>query len=604
MNNGELLNYALKRRNLLVAMWLMLQQRWFVRSFNFSANLLSWMIIALGVALVTFTVVTFARNVAPVLTSPGTLSYYLLQLLVLVVAFNIYVNYFCATAFSRRIGKAPAAYVYRDPYCTDLNAPPVDDSSETISDEEDDGNDDDDGCHDENVRVESEDPLVSTEPPIPAAPMPKRVGGIQVVRVFGEEPPVRERGSLRHDRDTDDSTMKTMVMETEDEGDGGADVDQGLRRRRSSFLPTRLGRCIGLCVSRGSLGRGTRACRVWLQTCSRHAHRCACVTPWPPATASLEALQELESLAGAAERLGPRQRAFRVLDAPRRYCSHCRRLKAPREHHCAICNECVCKMDHHCPWINNCVDVENQRYFLLFVFWLWVGTFLAAVFVGYGVMRQRRYTKRREALFQQWLRAPAKAALTAELQRLRMPYGPAGVLLTSFPTLMVLGISLTMFLCMTFFLYFNRRLVLENTTVIESIYVDEKRHHVYRSTGFLYHNPYDLGRWWNFLDLFSPAGDPVVRWAVKQLQHSTAGTTSNTARSNGSSRSLAEGPAGANAHQRKRWCSSRVKTVVGQVGVVLWLTAFPTLRPTHSDGVHYITFDALAAGEQISLVQL
>ena len=49
-------------------------------------------------------------------------------------------------------------------------------------------------------------------------------------------------------------------------------------------------------------------------------------------------------------------------------------VKPARTHHCSVCQRCVYLMDHHCPWINNCVGIENQRYFLLFVFYLMTGT--------------------------------------------------------------------------------------------------------------------------------------------------------------------------------------------------------------------------------------
>jgi len=57
-----------------------------------------------------------------------------------------------------------------------------------------------------------------------------------------------------------------------------------------------------------------------------------------------------------------------------RKCTTCKEIKPARTHHCSVCNKCVFLMDHHCPWINNCVGIDNQRYFLLFVFYLMVGT--------------------------------------------------------------------------------------------------------------------------------------------------------------------------------------------------------------------------------------
>lgn len=60
-------------------------------------------------------------------------------------------------------------------------------------------------------------------------------------------------------------------------------------------------------------------------------------------------------------------------------CDKCESIKPARTHHCSICNECVFVMDHHCPWVNNCLGLDNYRYFLLFILYLWIGVVFMAV---------------------------------------------------------------------------------------------------------------------------------------------------------------------------------------------------------------------------------
>ena len=55
------------------------------------------------------------------------------------------------------------------------------------------------------------------------------------------------------------------------------------------------------------------------------------------------------------------------------YCNFCQLNSPPRSHHCPVCNVCVLKRDHHCVFSGNCVGFHNHRYFIMMVFYLWLG---------------------------------------------------------------------------------------------------------------------------------------------------------------------------------------------------------------------------------------
>ena len=64
-------------------------------------------------------------------------------------------------------------------------------------------------------------------------------------------------------------------------------------------------------------------------------------------------------------------------------CKKCQSIKAPQSHHCSICKRCIARMDHHCPWVNNCVGYYNQKHFLLFLIYVFLGSTHALGVIGY-----------------------------------------------------------------------------------------------------------------------------------------------------------------------------------------------------------------------------
>lgn len=64
-------------------------------------------------------------------------------------------------------------------------------------------------------------------------------------------------------------------------------------------------------------------------------------------------------------------------------CAACECLRPPRAWHCQMCNICVLNRDHHCTFLATCVGYYNQRYFIYFVFHIFVAMLYAFYFNVY-----------------------------------------------------------------------------------------------------------------------------------------------------------------------------------------------------------------------------
>ena len=81
------------------------------------------------------------------------------------------------------------------------------------------------------------------------------------------------------------------------------------------------------------------------------------------------------------------------------YCKYCKEIKPLRAHHCSICKKCHLRMDHHCPWVNNCIGLCNFRYFILFLFYLWLICIFNSILSVYPFFRLKRFDQNNELSF-------------------------------------------------------------------------------------------------------------------------------------------------------------------------------------------------------------
>lgn len=74
----------------------------------------------------------------------------------------------------------------------------------------------------------------------------------------------------------------------------------------------------------------------------------------------------------AEDIIDPYVLSLAAMERPR-WCRKCKAWKPPRAHHCSMTRRCVLKMDHYCVWVGNTIGLLNYKYFVLFLFWAFIG---------------------------------------------------------------------------------------------------------------------------------------------------------------------------------------------------------------------------------------
>lgn len=133
----------------------------------------------------------------------------------------------------------------------------------------------------------------------------------------------------------------------------------------------------------------------------------------------------------------------------KRYCLICNAFKPERSHHCSICNVCVLNMDHHCPWVDNCIGFYNRKYFMQLLFYACCLTIYFDLSVAYFIY-----------------------LIIKKMIEETIAYKD---IFHIFIVLIVYNLIFAFSFVITMFFRFHLRLILNNSTTIESLDKDHQK---------------------------------------------------------------------------------------------------------------------------------
>lgn len=282
-----------------------------------------------------------------------------------------------------------------------------------------------------------------------------------------------------------------------------------------------------------------------------------------------------------------------------RTCQTCKLVKPPRTHHCSISGKCVLKMDHFCPWINGAVGYYNQRYFYSFLVYLLIGTLYSLLLIS------------RVCYFHTELEAFRFDKVCSQTR-----------------VFFTLVLVIVIFAAMLFFVGWNTHVVATNQTAIEvqinreyssygSSNNNPKQQQVSgpnNNSGLinrgsaavtLWRNPYDIGRWNNFVEVFGgdwSLGFPSVMEVAATLQRCARRLLATCSRNKGSrdNSSYCDGWVTPAHHSTNSCLHSRAAISTKRGGVLgcLWMFS-PTFQPMQGDGTWYPTVQPMRSSSSV-----